>query len=213
MTFKAPTRPLSLVRTLRKYAVSAFVVCSFAVYAIHDRMLSTQDVTEASQARPPALTRELTLSPTVRSTSLPAAVPTSLPKATTALKPAAPRSRATPTPVPPPTAMPIQTPTPSNLVAAGYYHDGTYTGSVVDAYFGNVQVQAVIRAGHLADVTWLTYPSHRRTSVRINSQVMPMLTEEAIQVQNANVDIISGATLTSEAFVMSLQTALDTAKR
>ena len=46
----------------------------------------------------------------------------------------------------------------------------------------------------------------------INNQVMPWLTQEAIQAQSANVDLISGATLTSEGFVTSLQAALQSAK-
>ena len=47
---------------------------------------------------------------------------------------------------------------------------------------------------------------------RSTDQVMPWLTQEAIQAQSANVDIISGATLTSEAFAMSLQSALQSAR-
>ncbi|HTP11237.1 MAG TPA: FMN-binding protein [Anaerolineae bacterium] len=41
---------------------------------------------------------------------------------------------------------------------------------------------------------------------------MPYLQSEAIQAQSANVDLISGATLTSEAFAESLQAALDNAR-
>jgi uncharacterized protein with FMN-binding domain len=61
-------------------------------------------------------------------------------------------------------------------------------------------------------VTFLQYPNDRRTSVRINQQVMPWLQSEAVQAQNANVDIITGATLTSEAFAQSLQAALSNAR-
>lgn len=45
----------------------------------------------------------------------------------------------------------------------------------------------------------------------INNQAMPMLRSEAIQAQSANVDTVSGATMTSEAFIQSLQSALDQA--
>jgi uncharacterized protein with FMN-binding domain len=45
----------------------------------------------------------------------------------------------------------------------------------------------------------------------INTQVMPWLTQEAIQAQSANINIISGATLTSEAFANSMQSALNSA--
>jgi uncharacterized protein with FMN-binding domain len=58
----------------------------------------------------------------------------------------------------------------------------------------------------------LLYPNDRRTSIRINATAVPDLQQEAIQAQSANVDIISGATLTSQAFVQSLQVALNSAK-
>jgi uncharacterized protein with FMN-binding domain len=92
------------------------------------------------------------------------------------------------------------------------YKDGTYTGPVTDAYYGMVQVQAVIQNGKISSVQFLDYPHDRRTSQEINSQAMPWLQQEAIQAQSANVNIISGATLTSEAFARSLQAALQTAK-
>jgi uncharacterized protein with FMN-binding domain len=97
---------------------------------------------------------------------------------------------------------------PPPVVAAGQYKDGEYTGPGVDAYWGQVQVKAIVQNGQITDVQFLQYPSDRRTSQRINSIVMPYLQSEAIQAQNANVDVISGATLTSEAFVQSLQAAL-----
>jgi uncharacterized protein with FMN-binding domain len=92
------------------------------------------------------------------------------------------------------------------------YKNGTYTGPSVDAYYGLVQVKVIIQNGKIADVQFLDYPHDRRTSQEINTQVMPWLTQEAIQAQSANVDIISGATLTSEAFATSLQSALQSAK-
>jgi len=95
---------------------------------------------------------------------------------------------------------------------AGYYKDGTYTGSEADAYYGWVKVQAVIQNGKIANVSFLEYPSDRRTSRAINAQAMPWLQQEAIQAQSARINIISGATLTSEAFANSLQAALNAAK-
>jgi uncharacterized protein with FMN-binding domain len=106
---------------------------------------------------------------------------------------------------------PPQAPLPSPT-AAGQYRDGQFTGPQADAFYGLVQVQAVIQNGQIADVKFLQYPSDRQTSRRINSIAMPYLTTEAVQAQSANVDIISGATLTSQAFAQSLQAALDSAK-
>lgn len=97
--------------------------------------------------------------------------------------------------------------------ASTAYKNGTYNGQPVDAYYGLVQVQVTIQNGNIQDVEFLQYPNDRRTSQMINSQVMPWLKQEAIQAQSANVDIISGATLTSEGFQMSLQTALQAAHK
>lgn len=94
------------------------------------------------------------------------------------------------------------------MAASGGYADGTYTGPVSDAYYGLVQIQAIVQHGRLAGIKVLRYPSDRRTSVAINRQALPMLRDEAVAAQSANVDIISGATLTSEAFIRSLGGAL-----
>jgi len=94
---------------------------------------------------------------------------------------------------------------------SGQYRNGTYTGSSVDVFYGYVQVQAVIKSGQIADVRFLQYPNDRGTSRQINSQAMPLLTQEAIQVQSANVDGVSGASATSQGFVQSLSDALSQA--
>ncbi len=88
------------------------------------------------------------------------------------------------------------------------YADGIYAGPAVDAYYGLVQIQAVVQGGRIVGIKVLQYPSDRRTSVAINRQALPMLRDEVVSAQSANVDIISGATLTSEAFIRSLDGAL-----
>lgn len=95
---------------------------------------------------------------------------------------------------------------------SGQYKDGTYTGSAADAYYGNVQVQVSIQNGLIADVVFLDYPKDRQTSLQIANYAMPILKSEAITVQSSNVDTVSGATLTSQAFVQSLASALAQAK-
>lgn len=91
------------------------------------------------------------------------------------------------------------------------YKDGTYTGSVADAFYGNIQVAVTIRGGKITDVKFLQYPDTHETSVYINQQAIPYLQQEAIQAQNSNVNIISGATFTSQAFQQSLAAALSQA--
>src|SRR5665213_1071372 len=81
------------------------------------------------------------------------------------------------------------------------YKDGSYTGSVADAYYGNVQVSVKIVNSKITAVKFLQYPNTHSTSVYINQQVMPYLQQEAVQAQNSNVQIISGATYTSQAFI------------
>ena len=108
------------------------------------------------------------------------------------------------------TPQPTSTPTSSN--STGQYKDGTYTGSTADAFYGNIQVQVTIAGGKISDVQFLQYPNDRGTSIMINTQAMPYLKQEAIAAQSANVDIVSGATDSSQAFRQSLQSALDQAK-
>lgn len=105
----------------------------------------------------------------------------------------------------PPVALQVADAAP---VASSGLRDGTYTGPAANAYYGRVQVQAVIQGGQLVEVKILQYPSDRRTSRYINGEALPMLQQEAIAAQSAQVDFISGATLSSGAFVRSLAGAL-----
>ena len=97
-------------------------------------------------------------------------------------------------------------------VNTGKYKDGSYTGNVADAYYGNVQVEVTVSGGKITDVQFLDHPHQRQTSVRINSRAMPYLISEAIAAQDANVDTVSGASFTSAAFRESLSGALAQAK-
>jgi uncharacterized protein with FMN-binding domain len=97
---------------------------------------------------------------------------------------------------------------PAAMAVAAGLADGTFTGPPADAYYGQVQVEAIVQDGRIAAIKVLQYPSDRRTSVVINRQALPMLRDEVISAQVPNVDIISGATLTSEAFIQSLTAAL-----
>jgi uncharacterized protein with FMN-binding domain len=92
------------------------------------------------------------------------------------------------------------------------FKDGTYTGSVADAQWGYVQAQAVIQGGHITNVRFLQYPNDRGRSIEINQIADPELVQEAIQAQSAQVDLISGATDSSVAFIQSLTDALSQAR-
>jgi uncharacterized protein with FMN-binding domain len=92
------------------------------------------------------------------------------------------------------------------------YKDGTFTGNVADAQWGNVQIQAVIQGGKITAVTFLQYPNDRNRSIEINNYADPQLVSEALQAQSANVDTVTGATDTSDAFIQSLTNALSQAQ-
>lgn len=172
------------LRTVKKLFLSCFVVFAFMAYVVVERL-----------TRPD-------------SPLFPAGTPTSMVAAPATLVPfpAAPG-------VPPPTDLPAPTQVPAANGASSAYKNGTFQGQTVDAYYGLVQVQVDIQGGTIRDVTFLQYPNDRRTSQQINSIAMPYLQQEAVQAQSAHVDIISGATLTSEGFQMSLQSALQAARQ
>lgn len=100
----------------------------------------------------------------------------------------------------------------TSTTSGAQYKDGSYTGSVADAQWGYIQVKAVIQSGKITDVQFLQYPNERNRSVEINAYADPQLTQEAIAAQNAQVDIVTGATDTSEAFIQSLSDALTQAQ-
>lgn len=111
-----------------------------------------------------------------------------------------------------PTSSTPVTPTNTSYTAASQYKDGTYTGSTDSAFYGNVQVSAVILGGKITTVNFLQSPNENPNSIYINQQAMPYLKQEAIQSQSADVGIITGATYTSQAFIQSLTDALNQAK-
>jgi uncharacterized protein with FMN-binding domain len=113
-----------------------------------------------------------------------------------------------------PDPQPSVTPTTSGTANSqtGAYRDGTYTGSVADAFYGNLQVAATIANGRLSDVQFVQYPNDQLESVQVNSRAMPMLKSEAISSQSANVNTVSGATQSSDAFRQSLAAALSQAR-
>lgn len=125
----------------------------------------------------------------------------------------------TPTPTPTgtgpsttPTPTPVTPPTTPKLTPTGQYKDGTYTGPVTDAIYGQVQVVATIKGGKLVDTNCPIYPNSGGHSSEVSQFALPQLRQEAIAAQSANVNIVSGATQTSLAYQQSLAAALTQAK-
>lgn len=172
---------------IKKFFLSIAVISAFAFYIVYEKGWFHEFNDEAAgRVIPPAL---------AQNPPSPAPSPLATPE------PAA----TTPSPVPAPAPAPAP-------VIRGQYRNGIFTGSVADAYYGYVQVRATVKSGRISDVQFLQYPNDRSTSREINSQAVPYLTAEAIQAQNANVDIVSGATQTSLAFRESLGSALTQAQ-
>jgi uncharacterized protein with FMN-binding domain len=88
---------------------------------------------------------------------------------------------------------------------------GTFTGSSVDTPYGPVQVSATLSGGKLTDVNVLQVPDNGRYEDQIVTDAVPMLKSEALSAQSANIDIVSGATFTSQGYAQSLQSALNQA--
>ena len=89
--------------------------------------------------------------------------------------------------------------------------DGAYTGTAADTRFGPVQVRITVAGGKLTDVAVLQVPDDGRYEQQIVAQALPILRSEALSNQNADIDVVSGATFTSQGYSQSLQSALDQA--
>jgi uncharacterized protein with FMN-binding domain len=87
----------------------------------------------------------------------------------------------------------------------------TATGQVAQTRYGPVQVRIVETAGRLTDVTAIQLPSASSHSAEIAAHAAPILRSEALQANSARIDIVSGATYTSDGYAQSLQSALDNA--
>jgi uncharacterized protein with FMN-binding domain len=87
----------------------------------------------------------------------------------------------------------------------------TYTGPAAQTRWGPVQVKITVQGGKLTKVAILQQPSGNSREAEINSRALPVLISESLSAQNANIDMVSGATVTSEGYVQSLQAALDEA--
>ncbi len=99
----------------------------------------------------------------------------------------------------------------SGSAASGSTTAATYDGASVQTRFGTVQVQVTIQDGKITEVTPLQLTDAERKSAQISSRAAPVLRSEVIQAQSANVQTIGGATVTSDAYLTSLQAALDAA--
>jgi uncharacterized protein with FMN-binding domain len=147
--------------------------------------------------RTPPAAAIATLSPSSTSSSTSTPSPTATPSG------APPSGGASPTP----TATATATPRPASGLKSG-----SFTGQSYANPYGNVQVQVVISGGKITSVKTIQYPNGHQQSVFINSQALPLLEQEVLQAQSARINIIGGATFTSQGYAQSVQSALDAAR-
>jgi uncharacterized protein with FMN-binding domain len=140
---------------------------------------------------------------TVTSHALPSA---SLPRASTS----APAPTPTTSTAPPDPSSSGSTPaaTPSSSAASA---TRTFAGDAIQTRYGIVQVQVVARGTTIENLSFLQLTADDPHSQEINDQAGPILLQETLAAQSANIDVISGATYTSEGYQQSLQSALDQA--
>lgn len=85
----------------------------------------------------------------------------------------------------------------------------TVTGTAVNTRFGPVQVRISVANGKVTAVEAINYPNGNGRDQEINAYAIPQLNQKTLQAGNASIDMVSGATYTSEGYIGSLQSALD----
>jgi uncharacterized protein with FMN-binding domain len=106
------------------------------------------------------------------------------------------------------TQAPQTTPAPTANTANGGTASGTFTGNAINTPYGTVQIALVVQNGQIVDVQELQLPSDRQLSAQISREAGPLLRQEVLQAQSANINGVSGASYTSYGFYLSLQSAL-----
>ena len=74
-----------------------------------------------------------------------------------------------------------------------------------------MQVEITTSGGRISDVEVVEYPNNNPRDQEINSYALPILVQETLDAQSADIDMVSGATVTSDGYLQSLQAALDQA--
>ena len=105
------------------------------------------------------------------------------------------------------------TPSPAapSSSAAGSTAATTVTGNSADTRWGPVQVQLTVQNRKVIAVEVVDYPTNNRRDQQINARALPVLVKETLSAQSADIDMVSGATVTSDGYIRSLQSALDKA--
>ena len=106
------------------------------------------------------------------------------------------------------TATPSAT-TTTAAPAASTVKDGTFTGPSVNVNYGNVQVKITVVNGRITDAVAIKAPSGKND--RYTNMSVPVLKQQTLNAQSANIQGVSGASYTSYGWFTSLQGALTAA--
>lgn len=87
----------------------------------------------------------------------------------------------------------------------------TLDGQAVETPYGIVQVQVSVSGTKITNAKFLQLTAYDGQSEQINQYAAPILLQETLKAQNANIDTVSGASYTTAGYVQSLQSALDQA--
>ena len=104
-----------------------------------------------------------------------------------------------------------ESPAASESSAAASGDSGTYTGAAVETHWGTVQVQITVVDGKVTKAVAVEYPNENPKDRQINAYAIPKLNVAVVAAQSAQIDAISGATVTSDGYIESLQSAIDAA--
>lgn len=88
----------------------------------------------------------------------------------------------------------------------------TYLGVADSNRWGVVQVRLSVKGGKITDVTAVKLPNHRPKSVRLSTNAASVLRSTTLTTKSIPVDTISGASMTSRSYLVSLQSAIDMAR-
>ena len=97
------------------------------------------------------------------------------------------------------------------VVGGGATSGETFVGSVAQTRWGPVQVRITVSDGKITNVDALQVPDGNFRDQQINGYAVPILAQEAVAAQSAQIDTVSGATITSDGYRTSLQAAIDQA--
>jgi uncharacterized protein with FMN-binding domain len=104
------------------------------------------------------------------------------------------------------TASATPTAAATTAAAAPAAKSGTFTGPSVYVNYGNVQVQITVVNGRITDAIAVKAPSGRND--RYTNMAVPILKQQTLAAQSANIKGASGASYTSYGWFKSLQGAL-----